>query len=260
MPSNLAPCANMYRCARPPFYFPQSSPSPIFRQIAAEFYIFQHCVDILVDFVKHASIMNVIGQIVEERAVAENESLDLGGSYAKRWDAAFTAVRERASCATVAREFERALYGGLRKALKQWNERGVSLSDLLHQCDSRQALQTSIRMTDGHQYMRLFESAVASSGPSRGERIRGWIDAVLDTVFDHICLRVAGQGNWQTLYDVQDFTTEVRQALEPAVRRITSQFEKDPNWQPRRVPSREREQVSPTERLMPISLLGAAKR
>jgi len=51
--------------------------------------------------------MNVIGQIVEERVMAENESLDPGGSYAKRWDAAFTAVRKRASCATVAREFGR---------------------------------------------------------------------------------------------------------------------------------------------------------
>lgn len=33
--------------------------------------------------------------------MAENESLDLGGAYAKRWDAPFDRVRKGASCKDV---------------------------------------------------------------------------------------------------------------------------------------------------------------
>jgi hypothetical protein len=51
--------------------------------------------------------------------MAENESLDLGSSYAKRWDAAFTAVQSGDLCEKVAPKVSKALYGGVRKALKQ---------------------------------------------------------------------------------------------------------------------------------------------
>src|SRR6266498_5474825 len=49
--------------------------------------------------------------------MAENESLDLGSSYAKRWDAAFTAIQNGDPCEKVASKVRKALYGGVRKAL-----------------------------------------------------------------------------------------------------------------------------------------------
>ncbi len=64
--------------------------------------------------------------------MAENESLDLGGAYAKRWDVPFGFVSKGASSKEVVRKVESALYSGLRKTVKQLQqEYGVSLSDLL---------------------------------------------------------------------------------------------------------------------------------
>ncbi len=66
--------------------------------------------------------------------MAENESLDLGGPYAKRWDVPFDSIRKGASCKDVARKVEGALYSGLRKTLQQLLKvYGVSLSDMLSQ-------------------------------------------------------------------------------------------------------------------------------
>ena len=59
--------------------------------------------------------------------MAENESLDLGGAYAKRWDVPLDSVRKGAPCNEVARKVETALHSGLRKSLIQWQENGVSL-------------------------------------------------------------------------------------------------------------------------------------
>ncbi len=50
--------------------------------------------------------------------MAETESLDLGSSYAKRRDAAFNAVHNGDPCEKVAPKVSKALYGGVRRALK----------------------------------------------------------------------------------------------------------------------------------------------
>jgi len=191
--------------------------------------------------------------------MAENESLDLGGPYARRWDVPFDSVRNGGSCKDATHEVEKALYGGLRKSLKQWNEYGVSLSDLLNQRDSKQGLRNIIRKMQGHQYARLFAAAAASSGPSQRECLRCWVDAILDTMFDQICHRLADKENCPTFYDVQDFTREVLQALDPAVERIVTRFDNDPNWRPPRAPSKEQGQSNPTKELMGMSLVRVAK-
>lgn len=191
--------------------------------------------------------------------MAENESLDLGGAYAKRWDVPFDSVRRGASCKDVARKVESALYSGLRKTLKQLEECGVSLSDLLSRRNSRQAVRQLIRKAQGHQYVQLFDAAVASSGTSEGECLRGWVDAIFDKVSDQICHRVAGKENWPTFYDVQKFMQEVRQTLEPTFERIVANFEKDPAWKLRRAASKEQAPANPTAELLGMSLLGAVQ-
>jgi hypothetical protein len=192
--------------------------------------------------------------------MAENESLDLGGAYAKRWDVPFDAVQKGASGKDVARTIERALYPGLRRALKQLNEYGVTLSDLLAQRHSRHAMQQLIRKTQGHEYVQLFDAAAAATGPSEGQCLRAWIDAILDKVSDQICHRVTGRENWATFYDVQAFMQqEVQRALEPVVDRIVTNFERDPSWQPKRAPIKGQEPANPTADLLGMSLLGAAR-
>jgi len=190
--------------------------------------------------------------------MAENESLDLGGAYAKRWDVPFDSVRKGESCRDVARKVESAMYSGLRKSLKQLQEYGVTLADLLAQRNSRQALRQLIRKTQGHHYVELFDAAVASSGTSEGECLRGWVDAIFDKVSDQICHRVAGKENWPTFYDVHSFMHDVQQTLEPAVERLVTNFEKDPEWKPKRAASKEQSTADPTAELLGLSLLGGS--
>jgi hypothetical protein len=188
--------------------------------------------------------------------MAENESLDLGGAYAKRWDAPFAAIQKGASVTDVSRKFEEALGGGLRKALKQMKkDYGVSLTELLEQRQSRPALRQLLQRTYGHLYVQLFVAAAAASGPSQRECLRGWVDAILDRMFDQISHRVAGRENWPTFGDVQEFMQDVQQRLEPVVEKLVANFEKDPAWLPRRRASKDEGAVDPTEKLLSLSLL-----
>lgn len=187
--------------------------------------------------------------------MAENESLDLGGAYAKRWDIPFESVRKGDSCKDVAKKIEKALYTGVRKSLKQWEEYGTSLAELLRLRASPQAMRGLIRKTHGHHYAQMFAAAVAISGPSEAECLRGWLDAILDKVSDQICLRVAGKENWPTFYDIQEFMDTVRKTLEPVVERIATKFQHDPAWKPRQAAPKERASTNPTADLLGMSLL-----
>lgn len=192
--------------------------------------------------------------------MAENESLELGGAYAKRWDIPFASVRNSASCGIVSNKVEDALITGLRKALKQLEEYGVSLSDLLAKQNAPKALGELIRKTLGHDYVRLFaDTAAAASGSSADECLRRWIDAILEKIFDQICHRVAGNEHWPTFYDVHEFMSEVRQSLEPAVNRIVTNFVRNPESRPRRVKPSDASPVNPTTNLLGMSLLGSRK-
>jgi hypothetical protein len=190
--------------------------------------------------------------------MAENESLDLGTAYAKRWDAGFTAIQHGEPCEKVVPKVCKALYAGIRKALKQFQERGVTLSHLLYARDSRQRLRQLVRQLEGHQYAQLFEAAAHASGPAAEDCLRGWVDSVLDKVFDQIKLRVAETDDSRTFFDLKEFADDVREALAADVERIAENLAKNPDWRPQLKPRKaEGEQaVSPTEDPMPMSLLG----
>jgi hypothetical protein len=188
--------------------------------------------------------------------MAENESLDLGGPYAKRWDAVCEHIRNGASSEEVASKVEIALYKGLRKALKQFQEKGVTLADLHRSRDRPQDQRQILHKIQGHDYARLFVEAAAVSGPTETDCVAGWIDAVLDKVTDQICHRVAGNGNLPTIDDVRAFTGEVRDKLTPVIERIVTKLAEDPNWLPRRPPTRGGVPVNGTAELLNMSLLG----
>lgn len=189
--------------------------------------------------------------------MAENESLDLGGPYAKRWDVVCDHVRKGASPEQVASMVEVALYKALRNALKQCKEKGVTLADLLKSRDCPQTLRQLLRRTQGHDYVRLFADAAAVCGPTEMDCVAGWIDAVLDKVTDQICHRVAGSEHHPTMDDIQAFTDEVRDKLTPVVERIVKNLAEDPDWLPKRAPTKGQVPVDATAELMNLSLLGA---
>jgi hypothetical protein len=190
--------------------------------------------------------------------MAENESLDLGSSYAKRWDAAFTAVQNCDPCEKVAPKVSKALCGGLRRALKQFQEKGVTLVHLLSARNSRQRLRQLIRQTGGHQYAHLFEAAAHASGPITEDCLRDWLEAVLDNVSDQISLRVGESDGSRTFFDLKEQMDEVRGIVAADVEHIVTNLASNPDWRPQRKPGRAKahDAASPTAELMGMSLLG----
>jgi len=71
----------------------------------------------------------------------------------------------------VAPKVSKALYGGVRKALKQFREHGVTLAELLNARDSRPRLRRLVRQIEGQQYAQIFEST-APTGDHSGSRER----------------------------------------------------------------------------------------
>lgn len=187
--------------------------------------------------------------------MAENESLDLDSSPRMRM--VFNAFRNGASCLVVASKLEKALIAGLRNALKQFRETGVTLTDLLNSRDCAQDLRRLLRKTQGHDYARLFAEVAGVCGPTVTDCIAGWIDAVLDKVMDQICHRAAGSEHYPTMDDVLAFTGEVREELKSVVERLVSKLAEDPDQIPKLPPKKGRVPVNPTADLMNFSLLGA---
>lgn len=196
----------------------------------------------------------------EGHRVAENESLELGGAYAKRWEVPLAFVKKGASSEVVTRKLDHALVAGLRKTLKQLQGYGVTLSDMLAARSSRQALKQLIRKTEGHEYVHLFADATAmASDPSTAECLRGWIDAILDKISDQICHRVAGSELWPNIYEVNRLMQEVREALESRVEQMVTDFVKDPASKPRQRKSAGISTRNSTADLLGLSLLAATK-
>jgi hypothetical protein len=190
--------------------------------------------------------------------MAENESLDLGSSYAKRWDAVLTAVQRGDPCDKVALKVNKALYEGVRRALRQFREQGVRLADLLNARESRPRLRQLVRQTQGHQYAQIFESAAHASGPSAEDCLRGWFQGILDKVFDQICLGVAKADDSRSFFEHQEHMAEVREIVAPDMEHLVTSLASNPDWRPQRKPGEAKAQdaASPTAELMGMSLLG----
>ena len=190
--------------------------------------------------------------------MAENESLDLGSSYAQRWNASFTSVQNGDPSEKVAPKVGKALYGGVRKALKQFQEHGVTLSDLLDARNSRPQLRQLIRQTGSHQHAQLFESSAHASGPSAEDCLRDWVEAIFDKVADQICLRVAEADDSRTFFDLKKITDDVRRIIAPDIERIAVNLAKNPDWLPqsKRGKAKAEDAASLTAELMGMSLRG----
>lgn len=189
--------------------------------------------------------------------MAENESLDLSSS--PRMRIVYDAFRSGSSCPTVASKLEKALIGGLRKALKEFRERGVKFSDIVQSRDRPQAMRQLLRKVEGHDYARLFAEVAATTGACEKDCVAGWINGVLEKVTDQICHRMVGSEQYPTIESIQTFAAEVREHLSPVVERLTNDFDKAPDSLPRQRPTRGPVPVNPTADLMNFSLLGAER-
>jgi len=193
--------------------------------------------------------------------MAENESLDLGAAYSKRWDKPFNALLNGAPCDNVAAEMRKSLYGGIKKARTQFREHGAPLADFLAARNSRPQLRQLVRKTEGHRYAQLLESSAHASGPTPEDCLHGWCEAILDCVIDQFCLRAAGNENRPTFFEVKQFTDDLRHTLVNDVKRIAMKLAQDPDCRltPQRQVPTDTSPNGPTEELLGVSLLGVPK-
>ncbi len=192
--------------------------------------------------------------------MAENESLDLGTPGARRWHAVFAAVRNGEPAEEVANLVSRKLHGGLRKAFKELTEKGIALDKLLAARDSPETLRQLVKQCKGHAYAQLFSAtAVAERGTSTEDVLADFIDAVWQVVGDQIAMHVAGTDRWPTLVDVELFSNQVRELIQPDVLRIAHKLAEDPTWLPKRV-GKKGLKGDPTTEMLPMSLLGVEKK
>ena len=84
--------------------------------------------------------------------MAENESLDLSSSDAKRWHRVCQVMRCGRPLENVARRVEDALYGGYRAAVKQLDKRGVPFQALLKAVQLPGGFDQLPRQGRGHPY------------------------------------------------------------------------------------------------------------
>ncbi len=185
--------------------------------------------------------------------MAENESLDLGSSLRLR--VVLDVLRNGASCQEVASKLENALIVFLRNARKQFQEKGVTLADLIDARNSPERLRQLIRQTGGHVFARLFADAAAISGPTEKDCVAGWMDAILDKMTDPMCCRVAGSERCRTIDDAQALLGKVRDKLTLGVERIVTKFAEDPDWAPRRAGRKGQGPNDGTAGLLNVSLL-----
>ncbi len=192
--------------------------------------------------------------------MAENESLVLGDPYAWRWKPVCEAVRKGQPAETIAKKAEKKLHEGLRKALKQLAEKGITLEMLLDSRESPRTLQRLLKQSEGHDYLALFaQTALAQTGGGTKELLHAFVGGIWDTMSDQIAQDVTGDERWPNFVDAQVFLHEVRSLLEPGVQHIAEKLADDPSWMPTCKRESSEDKTDPAAEMLGNSLLGRGR-
>jgi hypothetical protein len=190
--------------------------------------------------------------------MAENESLDPDNRYGRRWDAVFGAVRRGEPFDKVVQRVRRALYRGLRNALKQFAEYGVTLQMLLENRDSPQALRQFVRKTQGHEYVQHFADVAAASSLCDTEGLlQAFVGAIWESVGDRIVLKVVRSDGQMSLNGMRDYLAHVAEQIQPDVEFIARNLAGNPSWKPRLPRGKKGQEAETTAEMLPMSLLGS---
>ncbi len=188
--------------------------------------------------------------------MAENESLDIGHPRGQRWAVVCDAVRKGKPADKVAKQVHRKVTQGLRKALKQLAEKGVSLEVLLAHRNSPSSLRELLKRSEGHDYANLFlQAALAEKGRDTEAVLNSFVGGSWDIVSDQIAQAVSGSERWASVADLQRYLDEVRHQVEPNLHQIARRLANDPSSMPTCRPLRGSEKVDATAEMMEMSLL-----
>jgi hypothetical protein len=193
--------------------------------------------------------------------MAENESLDLKSPHAQRWNPVRDAARKGASCQKVAALTRKAFFGGLRKALVQFEVYGVTTADFLASQGSPRTLSKLLQKTQGHPYAEQLV-AVLDSNPAAPakECLNQWGHAIFDKVFDQIVHSLGGSEIFPSFFDGNNYFRQVRDELRGDLERVAIKLVENPRWRPIVRSKKGEPKSDSTSELMPMSLVGGPKR
>ena len=187
--------------------------------------------------------------------MAENESLDLGSSNARRWDEVSQDIRNGTPWEKVAPKVTKKLHEALRKFFKQLAKKGVSFEQLLAARESPQALNDLVKKTGNHPYAVLLRDVCASGGTKETQGVLNeFVWSIWDTISDQIEVGTATAE--RTFVDLQIVINEVNQLIGPDLERLSKKLAENPAKVPARV-GKKGSKSDPTEEMMPMSLLGS---
>ena len=188
--------------------------------------------------------------------MAENESLDLDDPYGRRWDIVFRSIRKDEPFEKVVQRVRRALYRGLRNALKQVAEYGITLKMLVENRSSPLALRQFARKTLGHDYVHLFgQVASASSHLDTEGLLRAFVGAIWEAAGDRIACKVVTSDGPTSFNGMRDYLARVAEQVEPDVDRIARKLAEDPSWKLRMPAGTNDQQADSTPEMLSMSLL-----
>lgn len=188
--------------------------------------------------------------------MAENESLDLADPGGQRWRHVLDAVRKRKTPEEVAKQIELKLPKALRKAFKEFLEKGVSFEQLLENRNDQKKLQQMARKCGSHEYANLFaETAAISGGKTDSEMLISYFNGILDRIADQITHEVAGR-EWASIPDLQALFSDVRRITKQDMKRLSEKLANDPTWNPTVKARKKRDKVEETKDLLGVSMLG----
>ena len=188
--------------------------------------------------------------------MAENESLDLDDPYGRRWDIVFGSIRKSEPFDKVVQRVRRAMYRGLRNALKQFAEHGITLKMLLDNRNSPLAIRQFARTTLGHDYVHLFaQVASASSHLDTASLLHAFVGAIWDAAGDQIACKVVTSDGPMSFNGMRDYLARVAAQVEPDVEHIARNLAKDPSWKPRMPAGTSDQQADSTPEILSMSLL-----
>ena len=185
--------------------------------------------------------------------MAENESLDLDGSY--RWRKVFRAVQRGDYLDAVSLLVAESLYKTIRRVQKQ-----IPLDQLLDAAETQpDAVGQIIRQCRGHDFAQLF-GEVLEPGIGRKATVRNFIEAILEKFSDQIVCCAVPSGRWPQMHEIMDFMHDVGGRLKPDIERIAEKWSNDPTWMPRMKPTGARVAAADqTRAMLNDSILGLSR-
>lgn len=150
----------------------------------------------------------------------ENESLDLREPGGQRWKYFLAAVRDKKPIEDVVRQLELKLPKALSKAIKEFMEKGVRISDFLASRNDAKKLKELVKSCNGHEYAKLLtDTCAAFPNNTELDLVKQYLNSIVNRFEARVRLEVLGN-EWSDLDQLDKYLGHARTAFRKDVSRI----------------------------------------